>query len=193
MAISVKDIQEKEFSTQAKGGYNIEQVDDFLDEISDQMTVLVRENVDLARQVRSLEAELDTARKAAETARAKTPDYDEKALFENLQRSMRESLIGAQRIADETIEEAKQRAQKTVGDAQLEADTMTATAKQQADGMLSKAQTEAENITAEARQSLQSLQERYETLKASAATFKQDFARIIEQQNAALKQASDLF
>ena len=31
MAISVRDIQEKEFATQATGGYNIEQVDDFLD------------------------------------------------------------------------------------------------------------------------------------------------------------------
>ena len=29
MAITVRDIQEKEFATQAKGGYNIEEVDDF--------------------------------------------------------------------------------------------------------------------------------------------------------------------
>ena len=40
MAITVKDIQEKEFGTQASGGYNIEQVDDFLDEISEQMAAL---------------------------------------------------------------------------------------------------------------------------------------------------------
>ena len=35
MAISVKDIQEKEFPTQANG-YAVEQVDDFLDEIAAQ-------------------------------------------------------------------------------------------------------------------------------------------------------------
>ena len=193
MAISVKDIQEKEFSTQAKGGYNIEQVDDFLDEISDQMTVLVRENVELARQVRSLENDLSAAQKAAETAKANVPDYNEKALFENLQKSMRESLIGAQRIADETIEEARQQAQKTVGDARAEADQMTSTAKEQAEGMVSKAQSEAESITSGAKASLKELQERFETLKASAASFKADFARILDQQAEALKQTNDLF
>ena len=35
MAISVKDIQEKQFSTQASNGYNVEQVDDFLDELAE--------------------------------------------------------------------------------------------------------------------------------------------------------------
>ena len=35
MPISVKDIQEKEFSRQKRDGYNIEEVDDFLDEIYD--------------------------------------------------------------------------------------------------------------------------------------------------------------
>ena len=37
MAISVKDIQEKQFPTQASDGYNVEQVDEFLDEIADQL------------------------------------------------------------------------------------------------------------------------------------------------------------
>ena len=63
MAISVKDIQEKEFGTQATGGYNIEQVDDFLDEISEQMTKLVRENLELNRQVKTLEADVLAARR----------------------------------------------------------------------------------------------------------------------------------
>ena len=102
MAISVKDIQEKEFGTQATGGYNIEQVDDFLDEISEQMAALVRENLELNRQIKTLEVDVVAARKRAEEAEAKTPDYNEKGYFQNLQNAMRESLIGAQRIADET-------------------------------------------------------------------------------------------
>ena len=56
MPISVRDIQEKEFSRQKRDGYNIEEVDDFLDEISDQLSVLIRENMALAEQVKSLQA-----------------------------------------------------------------------------------------------------------------------------------------
>ena len=55
MPISVKDIQEKEFSRQKRDGYNIEEVDDFLDEISDQLSVLIRENMALAEQVKALQ------------------------------------------------------------------------------------------------------------------------------------------
>ena len=57
MPISVKDIQEKEFSRQKRDGYNIEEVDDFLDEISDQLSVLIRENMALAEQVKALQTE----------------------------------------------------------------------------------------------------------------------------------------
>ena len=57
MPISVKDIQEKECSRQKRDGYNIEEVDDFLDEISDQLSVLIRENMALAEQVKALQTE----------------------------------------------------------------------------------------------------------------------------------------
>ena len=40
MAIRVRDIQEKEFSTQAANGYDVEQVDDFLDELAEQLADL---------------------------------------------------------------------------------------------------------------------------------------------------------
>ena len=53
MAISVKDIKEKDFSSQ-KHGYSIEEVDDFLDEIADQVSELIREN--LALKTRAISA-----------------------------------------------------------------------------------------------------------------------------------------
>ena len=71
MAISVKDIQEKEFPTQANG-YAVEQVDDFLDEIAAQLGTLIRENLALAGHVKKLEEELDESRKTAEEAKAKS-------------------------------------------------------------------------------------------------------------------------
>ena len=110
MAISVRDIQEKEFATQAKGGYNVEEVDDFLDEIAEQLSALVRENLELTKHVGELEGEVEAAKKEAEAAAARTPDYNEQGYFDNLQKSMREAMIGAQRIADETKAEAETQA-----------------------------------------------------------------------------------
>jgi len=139
MAITVRDIQEKEFFTQETGGYNIEQVDDFLDEIAEQMGVLIRENLELNEQLRQLDGELQAAKQAAAEAEAKTPDYNEKDYFSNLQNAMRESLIGAQRIADETIGEANQKAQKMVGEAQAEAEKLSAESKAQAEALVANA------------------------------------------------------
>ena len=193
MAISVRDIQEKEFGTQATGGYNIEQVDDFLDEISEQMAALVRENLELNRQIKALEGDVEAARKQAAAAEAKTPDYNEKGYFQNLQNAMRESLIGAQRIADETLEEANRKAQKTVADAQAQADQITLGAREKADALVSKAQQEAEEAAAEAKGRVDNLQARFEALKASAAAYKEEFTRLMDQQTAALRDSNGLF
>ena len=61
MAISVKDIQEKEFSTQAANGYDVEQVDDFLDELAEQLGSMIRENLALNGQIKQLEESLAAA------------------------------------------------------------------------------------------------------------------------------------
>ena len=193
MAISVKDIQEKEFGTQATGGYNIEQVDDFLDEISEQMAALVRENLELNNQIKGLEADVKAARLAAEAAEAKTPDYNEKSYFANLQNAMRESLIGAQRIADEAMEEANRKAQKTVDDAQAQADQITGSAREKADAMLSQAKQDAEAMTAEATGRVETLEKRFAALKEAAATYKAEFTRVLDQQAAALRESNGLF
>ena len=182
MAISVRDIQEKEFAIQAKNGYNVEEVDDFLDEIAEQLAALVRENVELKKQAADLEAEVDAARKAAEEAEKKTPEYNEKSYFDNLQKSMREAMIGAQRIADETKAEAEAQA------AQIRAE-----AEDQANATLNKAQADAERITAGAQAKLANLTEQYEAMKAAAKAFKLDFGNILEAGTALLRDKTNLF
>ena len=186
MAISVRDIQEKEFATQVSGGYNIEQVDDFLDEISEQMAALVRENMELGQQVKALQADV-------QAAESKLPDYNEKDYFQNLQNAMRESLIGAQRIADETTEDANRKAEKTIADAQAQADEITGAAQEKADALIAKAQKEAEELTAGTKAKLETLQARFDALKASATSYKAEFSRVLEQQAAALKESNGLF
>ena len=181
MAISVRDIQEKEFATQAKGGYNVEEVDDFLDEIAEQLSALVRENLELTKHVGELEGEVETAKKEAEAAAARTPDYNEQGYFDNLQKSMREAMIGAQRIADETRAEAETQAAQIKAEAQALADET-----------LNKAQEESDKITGGAQAKLDALTQQYEALKATAAAFKADYASLIETQTAFLRDKVDL-
>ena len=188
MAISVRDIQEKEFATQAKGGYSVEEVDDFLDELAEQMGSLFRENLELKKRAAGLETDLqkaqadaEAARQAAIEAEKRTPEYNEKSYFENLQKSMREAMIGAQRISDETISDAEAKAAKIKEEAQTSANET-----------IQKAQAEAERITGDAQSRLTALNEQYDTLRTAARSFKAEFNNLIEAQTAVLKEKTKL-
>ena len=174
MAISVKDIQEKEFSIQAAEGYNPEQVDDFLDALADQLGAMNREMSALNNRIKELEAALA----AAET---KKPDYDETGYFKNLESAMRESLIGAQRIADETVTEAKRAAEKTVADANAQAEKTIADANAQAEAAISAAQTTAAEIKAD-----------YEQMRTVSDTYRENFRKLLEEQLSVLNSKETL-
>lgn len=180
MAISVKDIQEKVFPTHPNGGYNVEQVDDFLDEISEQLSALIRENLALTAQLDKLDAELTAKNRELEASSAKAPDYNEAGYFKNLESAMRESLIGAQRLADETTSAAKAEADRLLSAAQAEAEKTVADAKAEAEAVCERANTAAAEMKAE-----------YESMKASAETYRTAFRKLLDEQLQALK-ASDL-
>lgn len=181
MAISVRDIQEKEFGTQAKDGYRIEEVDDFLDEIAEQLSGLLRENLELNKRVGALEKDLSITRQALSEAEKKVPDYNEKGYFDNLQKTIRETMIGAQRIADQTTAEAESRAEQVKAEAQ-----------QTADAAIEKAQADAERITSEAQAKVDALSAQFETMRAAARTFKEDFNSLLEAQAALLRDKTRL-
>lgn len=164
MAISVKDIQEKEFSTQATDGYNVEQVDDFLDALADQMGDMIRENLALNSRVRQLEEALAAAKAEKADMEKKLPDYNENGYFRNLESAMRESLIGAQRIADETITEAKKKAQQTVDDANAQA----------------------ESVTAGAEKAVAEMKAEEDRLRAVVDAYRANFKKLLDEQMAAL-------
>lgn len=182
MAISVKDIQEKIFPTQAHDGYDVEQVDDFLDEIAEQLGALIRENLVLKGQVGKLEDELSAKEKALEEAIAKTPDYNEEGYFKNLQSAMRDSLISAQRVADETTAAAKAEAAKAVADAKAEAEKTLADARAEAARLTENAQGSAESARAE-----------YDSLKSAAESYRASFRKLVEEQLEVLKANDILF
>lgn len=182
MAISVKDIQEKVFPTQASNGYDVEQVDDFLDEIAEQLSALIRENLLLKGETNKLEQELAAKEKALQEAVSKTPDYNEEGYFKNLQSAMRDTLISAQRVADETLSAAKS-----------EADRLTADSKAEADRIVEKARSEAAAMTDRAQNAAASAKAEYESLKASAENYRASFRKLVEEQLQVLKANDILF
>ena len=188
MPISVRDIQEKEFSRQKRDGYNIEEVDDFLDEISDQLSVLIRENMALAEQVKALQAENEKLAASAsapappepapaaapapvEAVSSDEPAYDEPSYFKNLEVTLRDTLINAQRIADETVAEARKKAQEVISSAEEQAATTVSNAK-----------VEAESVKAEA-----------DNIRKTIATYRANFRHLVEGQVQVLKETDSLF
>ena len=178
MAISVKDIQEKEFSMVTDNGYDMEQVDDFLDELAEQMGALIRENLALNTQVKELQDAVAAAEAAKAEAEQKLPDYNENGYFKNLESAMRESLIGAQRIADETVSEANRKAQQTIDDA-----------KAQAEQTVAEADANAQQITDIAKQAVSDLTAEADRLRGVISTYKAGFRKLVEEQLAALNSA----
>ena len=182
MAITVKDINEKVFTKQVRG-YSIEEVDDFLDELAEQMEVLIRENRSLMQQVE--EAKENTVKVVeapvvaqpapvviAQPAQSVQPMLaDEPQYFKNLETTLRETLLNAQRIADETVAEARQKA-----------NDMIAAAEEQAAAIASNANADVEAIRVEAAE-----------LRKAADEYRASFLRLVEDQVSVLKADSTLF
>lgn len=182
MAITVKDIQEKIFPTQAANGYDVEQVDDFLDEIAEQLNALIRENIQIKQEADQLAHELTAKEKELKAAVSKTPDYNEEGYFKNLQNTMRDTLISAQRVADDTIAAA-----------QAEAETAVANAQAEADRLVSKAQADAAAMTERAQNTAAAAKAEYESLKAAADGYRASFRKLVEEQLQVLKANDILF
>ena len=192
MAISVKDIQEKEFSVQASNGYNVEQVDDFLDELAEQLGMLIRENLALNSKAKQLEEELAAAKAAKAEAEKKLPDYNESSYFQNLQTTMREALIGAQRIADETVAEASKKAEMTIADANAQAEKTVADANAQAEKTVADATAQAEVMTASAVKAAAEMKAETDRLQAVAQAYVTNFKAMVEEQLKAITANEEL-
>lgn len=163
--ITVKDIRDKEF-TPEKQGYSESEVDTFLDELADQTETLIRENQQLAAQLKQAQEQL-----AAKADPASAPIADEPAYFKNLEATLRETLISAQRIADETVAKARKDAKQTIASAEEQAGAILSAAKAEAEA--------AKNETAEIRKAIEDYRTR--------------FVHLVEEQANVLKTDLSLF
>jgi DivIVA domain-containing protein len=201
MPISVKEIHEKEFSRQVRG-YNIDEVDDFLDEIASQLELLIRENRALTQQLSSRpEVPVQVVTTPAQVVPAPLPPVsapvqvsakpepvpiaasaDESKYFKNLEAALRETLISAQRIADETVTDARKKANSMVASAEDKANKLLSSAEEQAASITSSCNAEAALIRAE-----------NEDVRKAAEDYRSRFIRLVEEQMRAIKADHKLF
>ena len=95
------DIENKRFSKQKLGGYNVDEVDDFLDELTLEYGKLYKENAELKEKREALDNDVDK--------------------YRNIENTLQNTLVMAQKTADEITAVAKQQAEQIIKDAEFSA------------------------------------------------------------------------
>ena len=101
--ITPLDIENKKFSKQLMNGYNADEVDEFLDELTVEYEKLYKENASLKSNAEDLNTDVGK--------------------YKNIESSLQNTLLMAQKTADEIQEVAKQQAGNIIKEAELKAKT----------------------------------------------------------------------
>lgn len=164
MSVTAEYIRSKEIALINNKYYSADQVDDFLDELANEVGGMNTEAAAQRDRVAKLEAELAKAQEEAaalKAAAAVKPEYDEDAYFKDLQKAIHEALTGARRVADEALNEAKRTAEETKAAAdtyatktRTEADALAKTTLDEADKKVSELNAKAEELAAKNKEYL---------------------------------------
>ncbi len=95
------DIENKRFGKQMMNGYNVNEVDDFLDELTLEYGKIYKENAELKEKREELDSDVGK--------------------YKNIENTLQNTLIMAQKTADEITAVAKQQAEQIVKDAEFSA------------------------------------------------------------------------
>lgn len=147
------NIHEKQFQTKFKG-YDVDEVDGYLDQIVNDYGDTLDENVDLKNKIAHLEEQ-------NQLLTDKTKEYDE------LKETLNRSLIAAQKLQ----EEAEQNSAKIVEDSQ-----------KQAQEIVEKAKDNAQDLDKNLKHEYATLSEDYELLKKKVANFRDEMRKQLQDQ-----------
>ena len=110
--ITPLDIENKRFSKQMMNGYNVDEVDDFLDEIMQDYEINYKELATVNSKIEELENTLSH--------------------YKNIESTLQNTLVMAQSTADEVKSVAKQQAENIVAEAQRQAEDIIRNSKENA-------------------------------------------------------------
>ncbi|UQS86441.1 DivIVA domain-containing protein [Nicoliella spurrieriana] len=172
MVLSPQDIHNKEFSVKMRG-YNIDQVNDFLDQIIKDYQITIKQNDDLRTALNQTQSQLKR--------------------FNEMQNSLNQSILVAQQAADEVknnatgnaqtvLNEAKQQAQKIVNDATNKAQTVVNSANQQAGTIINNAKQQSDQMIADSSQQASALTTQITTLKSTSRDLREKIVHLLQGQ-----------
>ena len=113
MGITPMDIHHKEFRNARIGGYNEEDVDSFLDQVSDELAKLIEKNQGLEKQIQVIKSSLKE--------------------FEEMEGSLHSTLMTAAKSAELVKKEAEVKASSIIDNAKGEAESILGNAKSERD------------------------------------------------------------
>lgn len=164
--ITAQDIREKTFEKAAFGGYAMNEVDDFLDELAADLAASQKENDTLRAKMKILAAKIEEYRGSEE--------------------AMHLALVTAQKVAKTITDESHAKADTLVSDAQAEADAILADAQAKADAMVAEAEAKAREVTGSIEQQRETEELRLQKAQAAAAEYVKQFRAVLEHENAFL-------
>ena len=168
MGITLDIIADKVFSD-VGGGYSKHEVDDFLNDILEEMENREDETRSLKEQVASLIEQRDAARAEAQKA--------PKSVYEAPTQTSRHSAESFELV----LSKAKSVYEEIVGDADRKAAEI-----------LAKANADAANIRSDAESKISDLTARFESVRKQAATYYDALKKLEDQQSGALASLKDL-
>lgn len=128
MSLSVDDIQSEKFSTKMRG-YNIEEVNKFLDQVASDYAELVRKNQELEDTVNA--------------------DQSKLKYFTELKDSLNQSILVAQEAADKVKSNSQKEADITLREAQKQATDIVSEANEKANRVIQDAASSTKKLTVE--------------------------------------------
>lgn len=156
MALTIDDIYDKEFALKG-GGYDRNDVDQFLDEICDEMTNMQDHIAQLEVQLKQAQNEAEVAKNAVQPA--PQPMSKPEAPVARTSETLEGILLSAQKLADEAVENAQNKAAAIVREAE-----------EKASAIVDDAQNEKNALNTE-----------LETLRASAAECKNGLLAVVNK------------
>lgn len=101
--ITPLDIENKKFSKQMVNGYNVDEVDEFLDDLTADYEKIYKENKELKANAEEL--------------------HNDVGQYKNIETTLQNTLVIAQKTADEVQNVAKQQAEQIIKDAEYQSKT----------------------------------------------------------------------
>jgi DivIVA domain-containing protein len=142
------DIQHKEF-TKAMRGYAMHEVDTFLDQVTEEFTRL-QDEIERLRQQQAAGPQATAVQPAPPPAPAPMPMQQHEGRGGG-EEAIARALVMAQRVADQTVEEAKAKAKAMVAEAEARAKSLTEQAQMRAREVTEAAQMRARELTEQAQ------------------------------------------